>query len=149
MTYYYKLGYYDWEESPHIVLGHVNQFTESEFNEMVLQCYVLADEESRKNHENWFNEWLEEKIQADESIDEEYIEDMRYKPSISDLYNYAIEYMKNEFGFFELNISQSFIPSNSYNLLDDENSDDEQLMMIRNRLLVVEKRNKKINNILK
>ena len=150
MVYYYKLGYLDWEESPHITLGHNKKFSKSEFDEMVLQSYVLADEKMKKSHAEWFNDWLEEMIDNEKEINKDYIDDMRYKPSVSELYSECLNYMKSEYNFFELNLEHSFIPPNCFDLLDPEEIDnnDEDLMSIHYRLKVVEKRDKKLNKVL-
>lgn len=150
MVYYYKLGYHDWEESPHITLAHIKQFTKSEFDEMVLQSYVFADEKLKLANKTWLDEWIDEKVSNDEKLDDDYIDDMKYRPSVGELYHEVINHMMSEYNFFELKIEQSFIPSNCYNLLNPEESDksDEELMAIHHRLKVVEMRDKKLNKVL-
>lgn len=146
MVYYYRLGYHDWEESPHITLAHNKKFSKSEFDEMVLQSYVVADEKMKRSHTEWFDDWLQE----EPSHDKDYIEDMMYKPSVSELYYECVDCMKSEYGFFELTLEHSFIPSNCYNLLNPEELDknDEELMSIHHRLKVIENRDRKIKNVL-
>lgn len=150
MLYYYKLGYQDWEEAPYITLGHIKKFTKSEFDEMVLQSYVIADAKMKLSHNKWFDDWLEEKIKQDKKIDTDYIDDMRYKPSVSELYSEVVNIMKSEYNFFELKIEQSFLPGNCFDLMDEKQVDkgDDYLVSIHHRLKVVEKRDKKLNKVL-
>lgn len=150
MVYYYKLGYHDWEESPHITLVHNKQFTKSEFDEMVLQSYVVADEKLKLANKTWLDEWVDEKVNNGENLDDDYIDDMKYRPSVGDLYQEVINHMISEYNFFEPKIEQSFIPSNCYDLLNPEKLDknDEVLMAIHHRLKVVEMRDKKLNKVL-
>lgn len=148
MMYFYRLGYNDWEESPYTILAHTNQFSKQEFDEMVLQSYVVADDKMRQSHKEWYNDWLEQKIQQDEEIDTEYVDDMAYKPAIHNLYQEMIENMKLQFGFSDLSISQDFITWNSYDILNDDLQGDEGLILIKTRLQVVEQRNRKIDKLI-
>jgi hypothetical protein len=145
---FYEVGYSDWEASPITTLCHDKEFTEEEFNEILLQAYVKANEQLKISHKEWFNEWLEEQIQADKELDEDYIEDMRYKPRVSEINYNVIEILINEFGFKNIDIKQKFIPFDS-EILDESNTSCEYINLIRNRFLVVEERDKKLNKVLK
>jgi hypothetical protein len=145
---FYEVGYSDWEALPITTLCHDKEFTEEEFNEILLQSYVKANEQLKISHKEWFNEWLEEQIQADKELDENYVEDMRYKPRVSELNYNVIEILINEFGFKNIDIKQKFIPFDS-EILDESNTSCEYINLIRNRFLVVEERDKKLNKVLK
>jgi len=145
---FYEIGYSDWEALPVTTLWHDEEFTTEEFNEILLQAYVKANEKLKISHKEWFDEWLEEKIQADKELDEDYIEDMRYKPRVSELNYNVIEILIKEHGFKNIDIKQKFIPFDS-EILDESNASCEYINLIRNRFLVVEERDKKLNKVLK
>lgn len=144
---FYNIGYYDWEESPYTILAHNDKFSKSDFDEIVLKCYVIANDKLKLAHSEWFNEWLDDVISKDKNLDNDYINDMRYKPCVSELHNEVINTLKSDFNFFDINVQCSFSPTNSFDVLNDD-SDDEDLMKIKHRLTVVEKRDKKIKKIL-
>jgi hypothetical protein len=145
---FYEIGYSDYESHPVTILCHDKKFTTEEFNEILLQAYVKANEELKIANKEWFDEWLEEKIQADKELDEGYIEDMRYKPRVSELNYNVIEILIKEHGFKNIDIKQKFIPFDS-EILDESNTSCEYINLIRNRFLVVEERDKKLNKVLK
>lgn len=148
---FYEVGYYDWESSPITTLCHDKSFTRDEFNEILLQAYVKANDIVKKVHQEWFDEWLEDMIQKDEELDKDYIEDMKYKPDVSELNPKVVEILVSEYDFKYINIIQSFVPS-YLSIIPrdgDPESSCELINLIRNRFLVVEERDKKLNKILK
>jgi hypothetical protein len=145
---FYEVGYSDWESTPVTTLCHVEEFTTEEFNEILLQAYVKADIKLKKDHNEWFNEWLEEQIQSDKELDRDYIDDMRYQPRVSELNYNVIEILIEEYEFKHINITQKFIPLN-LEILDENQTSCEHINSIRNRFLVVEERDKKLNKVLK
>lgn len=154
--FFYEIGYTTWDESPITILSHIKKFTKDEFNEFVLQAYVKANIIAKKQHNEWFDEWLENKIQNDEELDDDYIDDMRYSPTVSDLNRNVIDILIKEFGFKRLNIQVEFIPSdgsipigNTTKEPTDYNSSCDLLNLIKDRILIIEERDKKINKVLK
>lgn len=145
---FYEVGYLYWDSSPITTLSHVDYFKEEEFNEILLQAYVKANDVLKSVHTDWFNDWLEEKIQAGKELDSDYIDDMRYKPRVSELNPVVIDILIKEWGFKKLNISQRFIPSD-LEILDETQTSCEHINAIRRRFLVVEERDKKLNKVLK
>ena len=147
---FYEVGYLDWESTPITTLCHDKSFTKDEFNEILLQAYVKANDILKKSHQEWFNDWLEDVIQKDQKLDPGYIDDMRYKPEVSELNHKVIDILLSEYGFKNISITQRFIPNNS-TITNVENSGYkcELVDMIKNRFLVVEEIDNKLQKILK
>jgi hypothetical protein len=147
--FFYEIGYSGWDAKSISTLSHKKKFREDDFREILLKAYVIANEKTEKLHNDWFNDWLEEKVQSDTDIDSQLIEEMIYKPTTCELNQEVIDVLIRDFGFKRINITHKFIPNDDYLTVDDTNSDCDLVNMIRNRFLVTENRDKKINKILK
>lgn len=153
--FFYEIGYTSWDESPITTLSHSDKFATEEFDEILLQSYVKANSIAKKRHSDWFDEWLEDKIQKDEELDKDYLDDMRYNPNVTELNQIVIDILLKEYGFKKLKIQGDFIPVGSYITPEnvpygsDATSDCEKLNLIRKRITVIEERDKKINKVLK
>lgn len=146
--FYYEVGYSDWEASPIRVLCHTKQFTQSEFNEMVLNCHVKAS----KDKEAKQNDWLKN---SPELTDEE-LRNYKYYPRVGDLHSDVVGLMETDYGFTEPTITANFIADDTAEIVPNENSlrpfkEDiycDKLKLLRERFNVIEPRDNKINDII-
>lgn len=159
--FFYEIGYSDWEASPISVLWHPKQFTQKEFDEMVLDCYVKISKAKEAEQLKW--EVPEQEIDTEglteEEIetDKEYTKDLyKYYPRVSDLNSDVIELLINEYGFASPVISASFVADDTADIVPRETSlrpfkEDiycEKLKLLRERFNVIEPRDNKINGII-
>lgn len=119
MQYYYKLGYTGLE-SKKTILTHCDKIENSEFEQMVLKSYSIAD----KNVRNSYKQWCEDSKNSD----------IEYKSEIILLYPEVIDIMKSKYGFQELKIESSFISYNSSDILNEDEIFEESLLKIKKRI---------------
>ena len=143
--FFYEVGYTTWEECPITTLWHEREFTQDEFNQILLDCYAEADKINKVKHDEWFTEWAEQ--ERKNGHDEIYINHMSYKPRVSDMNRMSLHLLVSKYGFHHMNITAQFIPTDNYDL-DSDRTDDELVKMIKDRLNIIEPRDNKINDIL-
>lgn len=146
MIYFYEIGYSDYEASPIRTLCHDSQFTQDEFNEIVLTCYVKSSKKKEIKH----NEWLATAADEDDKVN------YKYYPRVGDLNSDVIDLMISDYGFVEPTISANFIADDTNDIVPQDRpfgrkfSDTycDKLKLLRERFNVIEPRNNKINDII-
>src|SRR5574343_743427 len=150
MQYYYESGYSDWESCPINTIAHTSEFSQEEFNQILLDCYVKADKLLSIKHLDWIEEFKKEEKVKGENIDD--IDEMYpYKTRVSDMYEYVRDMLIKEYGFFEPKITASFVPDDTANIKTVKNksshSNCEFVKLLRDRFNITEIRNQKIDSI--
>jgi hypothetical protein len=151
--FFYEVGYSSWEECPIEVVCHSKEFTQDEFNEMVVNCYVKA---SNKQKATWDEH--EKAYPSTRNNGKSYT--TFYHPRVDNLDRDVVVFLNEDYGFTLPIISARFIVTGTEDIcprnpLDDFHSNDEfretsdpQLLMLRERFNVIEQRDEKINNII-
>lgn len=142
--YFYEVGYHDYDCSPNTVLWHTIKFTQDEFNEMTLNCYVKASKEDESEHNIKVGQWKK-------SEDEEFV--WKYYPRVSDLHTQVTVLLVTDYGFHTTDAIARFDPEDERIVSEDgcvlKEEHCEYLNMLRERFNVIEPRDNKINEILK
>jgi hypothetical protein len=142
---FYEIGYSSWEECPIDVLCHLKKFTQDEFDNLLLDCYVIVS----KKHEERHNEWI-----SDNKFKEEDLKIHAYTPHISSMYTDICKMLEDEHGFFRPKITASFVASDTESIIPDDNRGGlretycDKLKLIRERFNIIEPRDNKINKLL-
>ena len=106
--YYYKIGYWSFEETSSYTLMNENEFTEEQFDELVVDCIasVFKENKSCKNFEKIINK--------------------------------VIKMLEDEFGFKQPIVKASFIPFGWANFDDPDDwkpqVEDDKLELIRSKV---------------
>lgn len=147
IIYFYEIGYSDYEASPVSTLCHVSEFTQDEFNEMVLNCHVKVSKEKEIKH----NKWLDTQSEDDKAH-------YKYYPRVGDLSSGVIGLMISDYGFTEPTISASFVADDTADIVPHEDSHRrasrfgdtycDKLKLLRERFNVIEPRDNKIDDII-
>jgi hypothetical protein len=141
--FFYEIGYSSWEECPVDVLCHFKKFTQDEFNNLLLDCYVLVSKQQEEKHNKWIMEMNEDEKQYHQ-----------YNPHISSMYSDIYKMLEDNHGFFRPEITASFVPSDTESIMPDEirgglrESYCDKLKLLRERFNIIEPRDDKINKLL-
>jgi hypothetical protein len=141
---FYEVGYSSYEECPIRVICHTNQFSSSEFDEIVSNCYIKAS----KKEENDLNKWL-----LEDSISDDNRELYQYNPSVSNLFSKVYDMLIKDYGFTEPSILNSFIVSDTERIKPEEGeilieTYCDKLKLLRRKFNIIEPRDTKINKLL-
>lgn len=137
--FFYEVGYIDWESNNTVVLWHQREFSEEEFNEIMLQCYVKI---SKKLEKKWM-EFDDHKLHT-------------WKPSVSEINSHIVDLLVSEWDFNKIKITAEFVPFDAHDLTDmevgkkeSEMGGDRALISLFKKFSKTEIRNDRIDDILK
>lgn len=100
--FFYKLGYYDCEDAYHVWLGHEKEYSEKQFNELVVDiCPEIVLEQQKRQVEA-----LEKRIQVtDTEVTKRYSREYAQEVRFSRVYEQVVDVLCQKYGFFRANIS--------------------------------------------
>lgn len=137
--FFYEVGYIDWDSNNTVVLWHQEEFSEEEFTEIMLQCYVKISQEL----ENKWSEFNDPLVNHN------------WRPSVSEINSHIVELLVSEWNFNKIKITAEFVPFESHDLKDigekkeSEIGDDRALLALFKRFSKTEIRNDRIDDVLR
>lgn len=116
--YIYTIGYYSWDDSPHMLLQHEKLFTQEEFQDICAESYLRAFEINKN--------LLTKKSQKQ----------FAFYFKVNSFYDKAIEIMLKSYGFSKIEPQARFCPDGYSNIREEIGSlesPDEDLELLKTK----------------